>query len=70
MKRLQTFIGGLDELSFGKSNKEIAYSLDMTDNRVKFHLKVVHRLKGLLRNAVVAVAYVLQPIDWLKVIID
>lgn len=54
----------LDELSFGKSNKEIAYSLDMTDNTVKFHLKnIFHKLKVSRRIQAVAVAKEQQLID-------
>ena len=33
----------LDELSFGKSNKEIGNELNLTENTVKFHLKKIFR---------------------------
>lgn len=36
----------LEELAMGKSNKEIARSLDMTDHTVKFHLKNIFRKLG------------------------
>ena len=36
----------LEELAHGKSNKEIARSLDMTDHTVKFHLKNIFRKLG------------------------
>lgn len=54
----------LDELSLGKSNKEIAYSLDMTDNTVKFHLKnIFSKLKVARRIQAVSVAKERQLID-------
>lgn len=54
----------LEELSFGKSNKEIAYSLDMTDNTVKFHLKnIFSKLKVTRRIQAVSVAKEQQLID-------
>lgn len=54
----------LDELSLGKSNKEIAYSLDMTANTVKFHLKNIFvKLKVTRRIQAVSVAKEQQLID-------
>ena len=54
----------LEELSLGKSNKEIAYSLDMTDNTVKFHLKnIFSKLKVTRRIQAVSVAKERQLID-------
>jgi len=40
----------LEELAEGKSNKEIARALDMTENTVKFHLKNVFSKLGVTRR--------------------
>lgn len=54
----------LDELSLGKSNKEIANALDMTENTVKFHLKnIFNKLKVTKRMQAVSVAKEQQLID-------
>ncbi|MBC6403421.1 MAG: hypothetical protein GDA39_10475 [Hyphomonadaceae bacterium] len=54
----------LDELSFGKSNKEIASSLDVAENTVKFHLKnIFTKLKVTRRMQAVFAAKDQQLID-------
>lgn len=54
----------LDELALGRSNKEIAIALDMTENTVKFHLKnVFSKLKVSRRVQAVTTAKELDLID-------
>lgn len=54
----------IEQVAIGQSNKEIARSLDLTENTIKFHLKSVYRkLKVNRRTQAIAIANELGILD-------